>query len=209
MRNLLTKVPKSAQSFVATMVRTIFAQPDAQTVHEQHRRIIDQLEQRFPDAAALLDAATPDLLAFTAFPKEHWRQLWSNNSLERLNKEIRRRTDVVGIFPRPRLDRPPGRRRPRRTKRRMGGRRTPLHERRVDRESTHRPRTRAGRRRARAPRRRLNARLRDDRREIRGHRSRSEALRAPGATDPSPESDRCHGEGGAANPDNSLNVKRG
>jgi transposase-like protein len=99
MRNLLTKVPKSAQSFVATMVRTIFAQPDAATVHEQHRRIIDQLEQRFPEAATLLDEATADLLAFTSFPKEHWRQLWSNNSLERLNKEIRRRTDVVGIFP--------------------------------------------------------------------------------------------------------------
>jgi transposase-like protein len=98
MRNLLTRVPKSAQSFVATMVRTIFAQPDAQTVQEQQRRIVDQLEQRFPDAATLLDAAAPDLLAFTACPKEHWRQLWSNNSLERLNKEIRRRTDVVGIF---------------------------------------------------------------------------------------------------------------
>jgi putative transposase len=99
MRNLLTRVPKSAQSFVATMVRTIFAQPDAETVHEQHRRIVDQLEGRFPEAAALLEEAAPDLLAFTAFPKEHWRQLWSNNSLERLNKEIRRRTDVVGIFP--------------------------------------------------------------------------------------------------------------
>ena len=99
MRNLLTRVPKSAQGFVATMVRTIFAQPDAQTVHEQHRRIVEQLEQRFPDAAALLEQAGPDLLAFTSFPKEHWRQLWSNNSLERLNKEIRRRTDVVGIFP--------------------------------------------------------------------------------------------------------------
>jgi putative transposase len=99
MRNLLTRVPKSAQSFVATMVRTIFAQPDAATVHEQHRRIVDQLEQRFPDAATLLDEAGPELLAFTAFPKEHWRQVWSNNSLERLNKEIRRRTDVVGIFP--------------------------------------------------------------------------------------------------------------
>src|SRR6058998_629216 len=99
MRNLLTRVPKSAQSFVATMVRTIFAQPDAETVHEQYRRIVDQLETRFPEAAALLDQAAPDLLAFTAFPKEHWRQLWSNNSLERLNKEIRRRTDVVGIFP--------------------------------------------------------------------------------------------------------------
>jgi len=99
MRNLLTRVPKSAQSFVATMVRTIFAQPDAQTVHEQHRRIVDQLQTRFPEAATLLDEAVPDLLAFTAFPKEHWRQLWSNNSLERLNKEIRRRSDVVGIFP--------------------------------------------------------------------------------------------------------------
>src|SRR5438874_340939 len=99
MRNLLTRVPRSAQSFVATMVRTIFAQPDADTVYEQHRRIVDQLETRFPEAAALLEEAAPDLLAFTAFPKEHWRQLWSNNSLERLNKEIRRRTDVVGIFP--------------------------------------------------------------------------------------------------------------
>ena len=99
MRNLLTRVPKSAQSFVATMVRTIFAQPDAATVHEQHARIVAQLESRFPEAAALLDEAGPDLLAFTGFPKEHWRQLWSNNSLERLNKEIRRRTDVVGIFP--------------------------------------------------------------------------------------------------------------
>jgi putative transposase len=99
MRNLLTRVPKSAQSFVATMVRTIFAQPDAPTVREQHARIVGQLEDRFPDAAALLDAVGPELLAFTGFPKEHWRQLWSNNSLERLNKEIRRRTDVVGIFP--------------------------------------------------------------------------------------------------------------
>ncbi len=99
MRNLLTRVPKSAQSFVATMVRSIFAQPDAETVHEQHRRIADQLETRFPETAALLEAAAADLLAFTGFPKEHWRQLWSNNSLERLNKEIRRRTDVVGIFP--------------------------------------------------------------------------------------------------------------
>jgi putative transposase len=99
MRNLLTRVPKSAQSFVATMVRTIFAQPDAGTVHEQHARIVDQLEPRFPEAAALLGEIAPDLLAFTALPKEHWRQTWSNNSIERLNKEIRRRTDVVGIFP--------------------------------------------------------------------------------------------------------------
>jgi putative transposase len=99
MRNLLTRVPKAAQGFVATMVRSIFAQPDTESVHEQHRRIVAQLAERFPEAAALLDEAGPEILAFTGFPKEHWRQLWSNNSLERLNKEIRRRTDVVGIFP--------------------------------------------------------------------------------------------------------------
>ena len=99
MRNLLTRVPKSAQGFVATMVRTIFAQPDADTVREQHARVLVQLEGRFPEAAALLEEAGPEILAFTCQPKEHWRQLWSNNSLERLNKEIRRRTDVVGIFP--------------------------------------------------------------------------------------------------------------
>jgi putative transposase len=79
-------------------VRTIFAQPDAATVHEQHLRVVDQLAPRFPEAAALLDEIAPELFAFSAFPKEHWRQLWSNNSLERLNKEIRRRSDVVGIF---------------------------------------------------------------------------------------------------------------
>src|SRR6266511_381689 len=99
MRNLLTRVPKSAQSFVATMVRSIFAQPDADSVREQHARIVAQLAGRFPEAAALLDEDGPEILAFTSQPKEHWRQLWSNNSLERLNREIRRRTDVVGIFP--------------------------------------------------------------------------------------------------------------
>jgi len=98
-RNLLTRVPKSAQSFVAAIVRTIFAQPDADSVREQHGKVVAQLEPRFPEAAALLEEAGPDLLAFTAQPKEHWRQLWSNNSIERLNRELRRRTDVVGIFP--------------------------------------------------------------------------------------------------------------
>jgi transposase-like protein len=79
MRNPLTRVPKSAQSFVATMVRTIFAQPDAATVHEQHARIVAQPQTRFPEAAELLEEAAADLLAFAAFPKEHSRQLWSTD----------------------------------------------------------------------------------------------------------------------------------
>lgn len=99
MRNLLTRVPKSAQAMVATLVRTIFAQPDSASVWAQHARVVTQLEEKFPDAAGHLDDAAPDVLAFTGFPKEHWRQVWSNNPQERLNKELRRRTDVVGIFP--------------------------------------------------------------------------------------------------------------
>ncbi len=99
MRNLLTRVPKAAQAMVATLVRTIFAQPDATSVWAQHARVVDQLNDQFPDAADHLADAGPDVLAFTGFPKEHWRQIWSNNPQERLNKELRRRTDVVGIFP--------------------------------------------------------------------------------------------------------------
>ena len=99
MRNLLTRVPKSAQAMVATLVRTIFAQPDAEQVWAQHARVVEQLGDRFPDAAHLLADAGPEVLAFTTFPKEHWKQIWSNNPQERLNKELRRRTDVVGIFP--------------------------------------------------------------------------------------------------------------
>jgi putative transposase len=99
LRNLLTKVPKSAQPWVATMVRTIFDQPAAEEVIAQHSRVVDSLQVKYPDAAAHLDEAKDDLLAFTAFPREIWRQIWSNNPQERLNKEIRRRTDVVGIFP--------------------------------------------------------------------------------------------------------------
>jgi putative transposase len=98
MRNLLTRVPKAAQGFVATVVRSIFAQPDAESTREQRRRVVEQLEPRYPDAAQLL-ADAEELLTFTNFPKEHWRQIWSNNPQERLNREIRRRTDVVGIFP--------------------------------------------------------------------------------------------------------------
>lgn len=99
MRNLLTKVPKAAQPVVATLVRTIFAQPDSASVWAQHGRVVEQLTEKFPDAATHLADAASDVLAFTAFPKEHWRQIWSNNPQERLNKELRRRTDVVGIFP--------------------------------------------------------------------------------------------------------------
>ena len=99
MRNLLTRVPKSAEKLVATTVRTIFEQSSAAEVHAQHDRVVEQLAERFPEAAALLADAGPEILAFTAFPVAHWRQVWSNNPLERLNKEIRRRTNVVGIFP--------------------------------------------------------------------------------------------------------------
>jgi transposase-like protein len=98
-RNLLTKVPKSAQPWVSTLVRTIFEQPDAASVRAQHTQVVKALEAQLPQAAGHLDAARDDILAFTAFPREVWRQIWSNNPQERLNKEIRRRTDVVGIFP--------------------------------------------------------------------------------------------------------------
>ena len=100
LRNLLTKVPKASGSMVATMVRTIFAQPSAKEVWAQHRRVVDHLHDvGLVDAAEHLDTAGSEILAFTGFPKAHWRQIWSNNPQERLNKEIRRRTNVVGIFP--------------------------------------------------------------------------------------------------------------
>ncbi len=99
LRNLLTTVPKSAQPWVATLVRTIFDQPTAEQVRAQHRWVIDALEANYPAAADHLDHAREDLLAFAQFPREIWKQVWSNNPQERLNKEIRRRTNVVGIFP--------------------------------------------------------------------------------------------------------------
>ncbi|MET9338208.1 transposase [Nonomuraea sp. NPDC003804] len=99
LRNLLTTVPKSAQPWVATLVRTIFDQPTAEQVRAQHAWVIEALEAKYPAACEHLDAAREDLLAFAIFPRETWRQIWSNNPQERLNKEIRRRTDVVGIFP--------------------------------------------------------------------------------------------------------------
>lgn len=99
MTNLLARVPKAAQQAVATLVRSVFAQPDADSTHAQFDQVLHHLEDRFPEAAELLADAREELLAFSAFPKAVWRQVWSNNPLERLNKEVRRRTDVVGIFP--------------------------------------------------------------------------------------------------------------
>ena len=99
MRNLLTRVPKRSQSFVASAVRTIYAQPDAAAVDAQFEAVVTTLQKHYPAAAELLEEAKEDVLAFRHFPKQHWRQIWSNNPLERLNKEIRRRSNVVGIFP--------------------------------------------------------------------------------------------------------------
>jgi transposase-like protein len=99
MRNLLTKVPKRAQGLVATLVRSIFAQPTRKEVWAQYQRVVDELERRFSAAAAMLEAAGEEILAFSVFPDGIWRQIWSNNPQERLNREIRRRSDVVGIFP--------------------------------------------------------------------------------------------------------------
>ena len=98
-RKPLCKVPKASQDLVATAVRSIFAQPDKKSVLEQHAAAVEQMEARFAEAAEMLDSAKADILVFTAYPKAHWRQIWSNNPLERLNREIRRRTGVACIFP--------------------------------------------------------------------------------------------------------------
>ena len=98
-RNALALVPKSATQMVAATIRTVFAQPDPTTAREQWRRVADGFRARHPRLADLLDDAEPDVLAYLAFPTEHWRQIWSNNPIERLNREVKRRTDVVGIFP--------------------------------------------------------------------------------------------------------------
>ncbi len=99
MRNALALVPRVAQQMVAATIRTVFAQPDAASAREQWQRVAESLQPRFPRLATLLDEAEEDVLAYVSFPQEHWRQIWSNNPLERLNREVKRRTDVVGIFP--------------------------------------------------------------------------------------------------------------
>jgi putative transposase len=97
--NLMSVCPKSAWPGVKAILHSVYDQPDADSVHAQFDKLIDTVTGPLPAVAGHLDAARADVLAFTAFPKELWRQVWSNNPNERLNKEIRRRTDVVGIFP--------------------------------------------------------------------------------------------------------------
>ena len=100
-RNALALVPKSAAAMVATTIRTVFVQVEADAAREQWRRVAANFRPRYPRLAGLLDDAEADVLAYLACPREPWRQIWSNNPLERLNKEIKRRTNVVGIFPNP------------------------------------------------------------------------------------------------------------
>jgi transposase-like protein len=97
--NLMSITPKASWPWVRTLLHSVYDQPDAESVHAQYDRVLDALASKFPAVAAHLDDARADVLAFTTFPKELWRQIWSNNPQERLNREIRRRTDVVGIFP--------------------------------------------------------------------------------------------------------------
>ena len=98
-RNALALVPKSAQQLVAATIRTVFAQPEPEMARQTWRQVADGFRARYPKLAVLLDGAETDVLAYLAFPSEHWRQIWSNNPLERVHREVKRRTDVVGIFP--------------------------------------------------------------------------------------------------------------
>lgn len=99
MRNALSSVPKAAQQMVGATIRTVFVQPEARSAREQWRRVAEGFRHRFPRLAELMAEAEEDVLAYAAFPGEHWQKIWSNNPLERLNKEVKRRTNVVGIFP--------------------------------------------------------------------------------------------------------------
>jgi putative transposase len=97
--NLMSVTPKSAWGWVRALLHSVYDQPGAASVHAQFSRVLDALEEKLPQVAAHLDAARAGILAFTAFPKAIWRQIWSSNPQERLNREIRRRTGVAGIFP--------------------------------------------------------------------------------------------------------------
>ena len=97
--NLMAATPKASWPWVKTLLHSVYDQPDAASVQAQYDRLVDAITDKLPKVAEHLDTARADVLAFTGFPKELWRQIWSNNPQERLNREIRRRTDVVGIFP--------------------------------------------------------------------------------------------------------------
>lgn len=97
--NLMEVVPKASWPWVKTLLQSVFDQPDKDEVRAQFDRVLEALWDKLPAAAQHLEGAREEILAFTPFPKKIWRQIWSNNPAERLNKEIRRRTNVVGIFP--------------------------------------------------------------------------------------------------------------
>ncbi|NHC33051.1 MULTISPECIES: IS256 family transposase [Dermacoccus] len=97
--NLMSVTPKSMWPAVKAMLHSVYDQPDSGAVQAQFDRLLDYVQEKLPAVHEHLDAARADILAFTAFPKDVWTQIWSNNPAERLNREIRRRTDSVGIFP--------------------------------------------------------------------------------------------------------------
>jgi putative transposase len=101
LRNVLAQVPKGSSEMVAAAIRTIFAQPKADMVRDQLGVIAGMLGRQSPKVEAMLRDAAEDILAFTSVPPGHWKKVWSTNPLERLNKEVKRRTDVVGVFPNP------------------------------------------------------------------------------------------------------------
>jgi transposase-like protein len=97
--NLMAATPKSSWPWVRALLHSVYDQPDSASVHALSDRVLDALSEKPPKVSEHLDTARADVLAFTSVPKELWRQSWSNNPSERLNREIRRRTDVVGSFP--------------------------------------------------------------------------------------------------------------
>jgi putative transposase len=98
-RNILSHVPRGQAEMVAAFVRTIFAQPNAEQARRQLREVATRLERSLPKAAAVLADAEGDVTVYAAFPRHHWRKIWSTNPIERVNKEIKRPTNVVGVFP--------------------------------------------------------------------------------------------------------------
>ena len=98
-RNLLAAPNHRHCQVIAALIRTIFVQPDTNTATAQLRAVVDQLRPYAPGVADRLEKMETDLLAYTGFPTAHWSKIWSNNPIERLNRELKRRTDVVGIFP--------------------------------------------------------------------------------------------------------------